>query len=69
MIIFAFIPAWQSSVDNPNFFNGYLILGYVVMGLIGLGYIVSLAIRQQNLQRDIRLMQQILQDDENEGDS
>ena len=69
MIVFAFVPMWQSSVGDPDFFNGYLILGYVVMGLIGLSYIVSLAIRPQNLQRDIRLMQQILQDDENEGDS
>ena len=39
------------------------------MGLIGLVYIASLTIRQRNLQQDIRLMQQILQDDENEGDS
>ncbi len=69
MTIFAFAPLWQSNVGNPNFFNGYLILGYVVMGLIGLVYIASLTIRQRNLQQDIRLMQQILQDDENEEDS
>lgn len=69
MSIFAFIPLLQSNVGNPNFFNGYLVLGYVVMGLIGLVYIASLAIRQRNLQQDIRLMQQILQDDENSGHS
>ena len=67
MSIFAFAPFLQSNVGNPNFFNGYLILGYVVMGLIGLAYVASLAIRQRNLQQDIQLMQQILQDDENEG--
>jgi len=64
----AWIPFLQSSVGDPNFFNGYLILGYVVMGLIGLVYIASLAIRQRNLQQDVQLMQQILQDDEDSND-
>ena len=53
----------QISTD-PNQFNNYLVLGYVVMLLIGLVYVVSLAARQRNLQQDIRLLQQILQEDE-----
>jgi len=69
MTIFAFAPFLQSNVGNPNFFNGYLMLGYFVMGMIGLAYIASLTIRQRNLQQDIQLMQRILQEDENEGDS
>lgn len=52
----------QSSV-NPNTFNNYLILGYVVMGVIGLVYIASLAIRQRNLRQDLHLMERLLQDD------
>ena len=55
--------ALQSSID-PNNFNNFLILGYVVMGLIGLVYIVSLAVRQRNLQQDIQLMERLLQEDE-----
>lgn len=55
--------AWQTGVD-PNNFNNYLILGYVVMGIIGLVYIVSLAVRQRNLRQDIQLMERLLQDDE-----
>ncbi len=55
--------AWQSSID-PDRFNNYLLLGYGVMGVIGLVYIVSLAVRQQNLQQDIALMERLLQDDE-----
>lgn len=55
--------ALQSSI-NPNTFNRFLILGYVVMGAITLIYIISLAVRQHNLQQDIQLMQQLLQDDE-----
>lgn len=59
--------AWQSSI-TPNTFNNYLILGYTVMGIIGLVYIVSLAVRQRNLQQDIELMGQLLQDDEESAD-
>jgi uncharacterized membrane protein len=55
--------ALQSSI-NPNRFNNFLILGYVVMGIIVLVYIVSLATRQRNLQQDIELMRRLLQDDE-----
>jgi hypothetical protein len=55
--------AWQTSI-NPDRFNNYLILGYGVMGTIGLVYIVSLAVRQRNLRQDIQLMERLLQDDE-----
>lgn len=55
--------AWQSSI-NPHTFNNYLMLGYFVMGAIGLVYIVSLAMRQRNLRQDIELMERLLQDDE-----
>ena len=34
------------------------------MATIGLVYIVSLAVRQRNLQQDIQLMERLLQDDE-----
>jgi len=59
--------AWQSSIA-PNTFNNYLILGYTVMGIIGLVYIVSLAVRQRNLRQDIQLMERLLQDDEEAAD-
>ena len=55
--------AWQSSVTS-NTFNNYLMLGYKVMAVIGLVYIVSLAVRQRNLRQDIQLMERLLQDDE-----
>ncbi len=54
----------QSGIDDPNRFNNYLILGYAVMWLIGTGYVVSLVIRQRNLQQDLRLMRQLLQEHE-----
>ena len=67
--VFALSPFWQTSISDPNNFNEFLILGYVVMGLIGLGYIISLAARQRNLQKDIQLLQNLLQEDERNGDT
>ena len=54
----------QTGLEDPNIFNGYLILGYAILWLIGFGYVASLIIRQRNMQKDIDLMRQILQDDE-----
>lgn len=65
MIITA-VAALQSSAD-PDKFNGYLLLGYGVMWLIVMIYITSLALRQRNLRRDIELMEQILQEDDEVG--
>lgn len=58
--------ALQTGVD-PNNFNNYLMLGYFVMAVIGLVYIMSLALRQRNLQQDLQLMERLLQDDEDNG--
>ena len=54
---------WQALPEIANRFNGYLILGYLVMWAIALVYIISLASRQRNLQQDIRLMQKLLQEE------
>ncbi|MCB9421097.1 MAG: hypothetical protein H6667_14945 [Ardenticatenaceae bacterium] len=57
----------QTQIGNPMQFNNYLVLGYVVMWLIGTAYVVSLAVRQRNLQKDIDLLQKLLRDDEEEA--
>lgn len=54
----------QPGIGNPNQFNNYLLLGYGLMWLVGLGYLISLAGRQRNIQQDIELMKQLLQEDE-----
>ena len=54
----------QATTDIANRFNGYLILGYLAMWLIGALYIYSLVSRQRNIQQDIELLQQLLQEDE-----
>lgn len=53
---------WQT-VD-PNNFNNFLLLGYIVMWIIGLGYVVSLYNRQRNLHKDIHTLRQLLDEDE-----
>ena len=49
---------------DPNQFNDFLILGYVVMWIIGLAYVISLLSRQRNVQKDVELMERLLQEDE-----
>jgi CcmD family protein len=55
--------------DIANQFNGYLMLGYFVMWLIVMVYIVTLIVRQRNLKQDLQLMQQILQEHEEDPGS
>ena len=66
MFTSALVTALQPSAD-PDKFNGFLLLGYGVMWLIVMIYIISLSLRQRNLQRDIELMEQILQEDDEVG--
>ncbi len=37
----------------------YLILGYGIIGAIGLIYVISLIVRQRNLQRDLEVIEQL----------
>ena len=54
----------QNQVGDPMQFNNYLVLGYMIMWLIGTAYVISLAVRQRNLQKDIDLLQKLLREDE-----
>jgi hypothetical protein len=54
----------QTGIDDPNRFNGFLILGYVAMWLLAMVYIGITANRQRNLREEIRLMQELLTEDE-----
>lgn len=66
ILLLSTISALQPAAD-PDKFNNYLLLGYAVMWLIFMLYIASLAIRQRNVRRDIELMEQILQEDDQVG--
>lgn len=58
----------QTPIDDPNKFNGYLMLGYFVMWVAFMIYLVTLANKQRNTKQDIKLLQQLLQEDEEEAD-
>ena len=49
---------------SPETTGPFLILGYFVMGLIGLAYVVSLWSRQRNIQQDLVLLRRLLEEDE-----
>lgn len=55
---------WQIGVTNPDGFNPYLLLGYIVMGVIGVAYVVYLFNRQRNATQDLRVLRQLLEEDE-----
>lgn len=42
----------------------YLILGYVIIGGVGLGYALSLVLRQRRLKRDLVMLERLLEDDQ-----
>lgn len=61
----AILDTWlQSGIFDPNQFNGYMILGYVVMWLIVMVYILIMANRQRNVKEEVELLQQLLEEDE-----
>jgi heme exporter protein C len=53
----------QAQLGDPNRFNLYLTGGYAMMSAIALIYVLSLYIRQRNLEQDIALMQRLLIED------
>ena len=62
--LFLLMPFLQTSLGDPNHFNNYLMMGYIVMGIIAGGYVITLFVRQYNLHKDLQLMAQLLQEDE-----
>ncbi len=58
----------QVGIGDPNQFNHFMILGYVVMWIIAMVYILSLANRQRNVKEEVELLRQLLEEDEEVGD-
>ena len=49
--------------ETPNTVN-YLILGYVIICGVGLGYVLSMWLRQRNLKRDLEVIERLQNGDE-----
>lgn len=58
----------QTGISDPNEFNAYMILGYAVMWVIAIIYILTLANRQRNTREEVELLQQLLRENEEAGD-
>jgi hypothetical protein len=54
----------QGSEFDPNKFNNFMIIGYFVMWIIVMIYIGSLANRQRNIREEVKLLRQLLEEDE-----
>jgi hypothetical protein len=58
----------QTPIDDPNKVNGYLMLGYFVMWVAFMVYLVALSSKQRNMKQDIQLLQRLLTEDEESTD-
>jgi hypothetical protein len=53
---------WLQS--GPPDTTSYLILGYVIIGTVGLGYVLTLVLRQRGLKRDLDVIEKLQSSDE-----
>jgi hypothetical protein len=51
-------------LQTPPDTIGYLIVGYAIIGGIGLLYVLSLLLRQRSLKRDLDVIERLYLDDE-----
>ena len=54
----------QTPIDDPNRLNGYLLLGFIVMGVIALIYLFYLQIQSRNTRQELELLSQLLDEEE-----
>lgn len=59
MPIITLLPLLQTPESTPD-----MILGYVVIGLVGLGYVISLVLRQRGLKHDLDVIEQLQRDED-----
>lgn len=53
----------QTPIDDPNRLNGYLLLGFIVMGVIALIYLFYLQIQSRNTRQELELLSQLLDEE------
>ncbi len=51
---------------SPPDTTSYLILGYVIIGGVGLLYVITLLVRQRNLKRDLDVIERLENADDDE---
>ncbi|MFQ5407936.1 MAG: hypothetical protein ACE5FI_05870 [Anaerolineales bacterium] len=56
--------SFQTTPDTSS----YLLLGLVMFGVLGFGFVLSLIVRLRNLRRDAALMEELLKERTDESD-
>jgi uncharacterized membrane protein YqjE len=56
-------------IDDPNRFNNYMLMGYAVMFIIAIAYVLYLANMQRNVRNDLELLNRILKEGDNSAES
>jgi hypothetical protein len=65
LFLASFLPLLaQTQIGDPNRFNQFLLLGYGVMWIVAMVYLLNIANRQRNLRQEIALMRRLLEEDE-----
>ncbi len=49
---------FQTTPDTSS----YLLLGFVMFGVIGIGFVLSIYVRMRNLRRDAKMIEELLED-------
>lgn len=57
------MPVWLFQSATPDTV-AYMILGYAIIGGVGLVYVTSLLLRQRNLKRDLEVMARLRDEDD-----
>jgi hypothetical protein len=57
------MPVWLFQNATPDTI-AYMILGYAIIGGVGLVYVTSLLLRQRNLKRDLEVMARLRDEDD-----
>ena len=57
----------QTQISDPNRFNQFLILAYVAIWAVAFLYLLFLANRQRNARKELKLSQQLLEEDQDQS--
>jgi CcmD family protein len=57
----------QTQISDPNRFNQFLILAYVAIWAVAFLYLLFLANRQRNARKELQLLQQLLEEDQDQS--
>ncbi len=49
---------FQTTPDTSS----YLLLGFVIFGVVGIGFVLSIYVRMRNLRRDTKMIEELLED-------